>query len=261
MVDIFSVVSLIDVLDIAIISYIIYRLLLLIKGTRAFNMLFGIIFLIFMSFVAKYLGLKTTSWVLSNFSGYLFLTIVILFQPEIRRALAFIGETKMFGYQGENIAQTIDEIVKAATILANRQIGALIVLQRDTELSHYIQAGTMLDSVVGKDILISLFIPYSPLHDGAVIISEGKIKYAGSILPLTKHEDIDKKFGTRHRAALGITEETDAVSIVVSEERGTISVAYKGNITSELDADMLRETLYNIYQQPGKSKSKKDAAE
>lgn len=258
MTNIFSFISIIDILDIAIISYIIYRLLLLIKGTRAFYMLFGIIFLIFMSFIAKYLGLKTTSWVLSNFSGYLFLTIIILFQPEIRRALAFIGETKIFGYTSEDITQTIDEIVKAATVLANRQIGALIVMQRDTELTHYIQAGTKLDSNVSKDLLISLFIPYSPLHDGAVIISGGKINYAGSILPLTKHENIDRKFGTRHRAALGISEETDAVSIVVSEERGTIAVAFKGNITSELDADMLRDTLYNIYQQTDKNKRSKD---
>ncbi len=259
--EFFSFISLIDIIDIAIISYIIYRLLLLIKGTRAFYMVFGIIILIFVSFVSQYLGLKTTSWVLSNFSGYLFLTIIILFQPEIRRALAFIGETKMFGTSGEDISYTIDELVKAATILANRQIGALIVMQRDTELSHYIQAGTKLDSNVCKDLLISIFIPYSPLHDGAVIISEGKIKYAGSILPLTKHENIDRKFGTRHRAALGITEETDSVSIVVSEERGTISVAFKGNITSELDADMLRDTLYNIFQQSNKPKRSQDAAE
>lgn len=248
MLDFIYNVSIMDILDVTIISYIVYRLLLLIKGTRAFNMLFGILLLVFLSFVSNFFGLKTTSWVLSNFSGYLFLTIIILFAPEIRRALAFIGDTKMFGSTlEENVNQVIEEIVKAATVLANRQIGALIVIQRNTNLYHFVQGSQKVDSLVTKDILMSIFIPYSPLHDGAVIIDQGKISCAGAVLPLTKRDDINQNFGTRHRAALGISEETDAVCVVVSEERGTITVAVNGHITSELDADMLRSTLDSLF--------------
>lgn len=255
MIEILKSFSIIDIIDIGIISFIIYKAITLVKGTRAFNMIFGILVIIILSLISKYVGLKTTSWVMSNLSGYLFLTIIILFQPEIRRALAFIGDTKVFGAGVVSYEKIIDEITKAATILANRQIGALIVLENETKLEHYIQAGTLIDSLVSKDLLVSIFIPYSPLHDGAVIVSEGKLKYAGSILPLTKRENIDKKYGTRHRAAIGITEETDAICIVVSEERGTISLTYKGKISSELDAELLKSSLIdivNLYKSNGK---------
>lgn len=248
MLDFVKNVSIIDVIDILIISFIVYRGLLLIKGTRAFNMLFGILLIVFMSFVSNFFGLKTTTWVLSNFSGYLFLTIVILFAPEIRRALAFIGDTKMFGSSlEEDVYNVIDEIVKATTVLANRQIGALVVIQRETDLHHFTQGSQKVESLVTKDLLMSIFIPYSPLHDGAVIIDKGKIACAGAVLPLTRRNDIDKSFGTRHRAALGITEETDAVCVVVSEERGTIAVSVNGHITTELDSEMLRSTLNSLF--------------
>ncbi|MGA1845752.1 diadenylate cyclase CdaA [Deferribacter abyssi] len=246
MLEIIKDFSVIDLIDITIISFVIYRLLLLIKGTRAFYMFFGIVFLVVFSFVARYFGLKTTSWMLSNFSGYLFLTIIILFQPEIRRALAAIGETGVFGNFVEKRAAVIDEVVKACTILANRQIGALIVIERKTDLTHYVQTLQKIDSIVSKELLLSIFIPYSPLHDGAVIIKEDRMVYAGAILPLSKREDLDKSFGTRHRAAIGITEETDAVSVVVSEERGTIAVAANGRISTELDAEMLRNALKTL---------------
>ena len=136
----------------------------------------------------------------------------------------------------------LEEIIRAVTVLANRQIGALIVIERYTDLSEFIQAGTKLDAVISRDILISLFIPYSPLHDGAVIISDNRITYAGSILPLTKKDNLDKRFGTRHRAAIGITEDTDAICIFSY----TISVAYGGKITAGLDIDMLRDTLITL---------------
>ena len=249
--------SLIDLIDITIISFVIYRLLLLIKGTRAFYMFFGIIFLVVFSFIARFIGLKTTNWVLNNFSGYLFLTIIILFQPEIRRALAVIGETGIFGNFAERKALIVDEIVKACTILANRQIGALIVIERKTDLEHYVQNLQKVDSVVTKELLLSIFIPYSPLHDGAVVIKDNRIMYAGAILPLTTRVDLDKSFGTRHRAAIGITEETDAISIVVSEERGTIAVAVNGRISTELDAEMLKNTLQTLLELDEKNASKK----
>lgn len=236
-----------DLIDILIISFIVYRLLLLIKGTRALYMLVSILMLLVFSAISKFIGLRTTGWVLDNFSGYLFLTIIILFQPEIRRALASFGESKFFGVSSELSSVELDEIIKAAIILANRQIGALIVLQRGTDITHYVQIGTRVDSVVTRDLLMSIFIPYSPMHDGAVIVSDGRLKYAGCILPLTKREDLNRSLGTRHRAAIGITEETDAVAIVVSEEKGSMSVAAGGNLTTELDAEMLRQTLGHLF--------------
>lgn len=246
--DLIGTVTVFDVIDVAIISYIVYRLLLLIKGTRALYMLVSIMLLLILSGVSKYLGLKTTGWVLNTFSGYLFLTLVVLFQPEIRRALATIGESKLFGESTRISSQDIDEIIKAAVTLANRRIGALIVLQRNTDITHYVQIGGKIDGQVNRDLLISIFIPYSPMHDGAVLVADGRIKYAGCILPLTKREDINRSFGTRHRAALGITEETDAICVVVSEEKGTVSVAAGGKLTTELDAEMLRQTLAHLFE-------------
>lgn len=258
MLEVIRSVGVFDIVDMAIIAIVIYYILLLIKGTRALPMLIGIILIIILSFAARYLGLKTTSWVLDNFTGYLFIIIVVLFQQEIRRALAFIGETKVFGSQQKAKSVMLDEIVKAATILANRQIGALIVLQRNTELEHFLDdTGRKLDCLVSREILISLFIPYSPLHDGAVIISNGRIVTAGSILPLTRKTELGKNYGTRHRAAVGVTEETDAIAIAVSEEKGSITVAQNGMLSDELNAEALRARLDSIFDKP-KKEVKKD---
>ncbi|GAB1534939.1 diadenylate cyclase CdaA [Geovibrio sp. ADMFC3] len=250
-------ITLIDILDMTIIAVVAYRILLLIKGTRAIQMILGVLLLIVISFASKYLGLKTTSWVLSNFTGYLFITLVVLFQPEIRRALAVFGETRMLGAGNKSTVKVLDEIVKAASILANRQIGALIVIEGNTDLEHYLDTGETLKSLVTKDILISIFIPYSPLHDGAVIIKDGEILKAGCILPLSKKVDIGKNYGTRHRAAIGITEETDAVSVTVSEEKGSITVAYRGVLSDELDAEMLRVKLKELFETDRKGSKKK----
>lgn len=259
MFEIIKSIGLFDIIDMAIIAVVAYNLLLLIKGTRALPMLMGILLIVFVSFAARYLGLKTTSWVLDNFTGYLFIIIVVLFQQEIRRALAFIGETKVFGTQAKAKSVILDEIVKAATVLANRQIGALIVLQRNTDLEHFLDdTGQKLDCMISKEILISLFIPYSPLHDGAVIISNGRITTAGSILPLTRKTDLGKNYGTRHRAAVGVTEETDAIAITVSEEKGSITVAQNGQLSEELNAEKLRKMLDSIFNQPAKGVKKND---
>lgn len=242
-----SYFNIIDVIDIALISYIIYRILLLLRGTRAIYMLITIILLMVILAISEVLDLRVTRWVLSNMSGYFFLALIIIFQPELRRALAFIGESKFFERSVSLNTQLVEELVKTATILANRQLGALIVIQRNTDLSHYITLGSKMDSVVTKELLLSVFIPYSPLHDGAVILDGSRISYAGCILPLTKRDDIAQQYGTRHRAAIGITEETDAVVIVVSEERGEISLAVEGNIIPNLDASMLRNRLSSIF--------------
>ncbi|MDE7168767.1 MAG: diadenylate cyclase CdaA [Mucispirillum sp.] len=240
-------VSVRDIIDIALISYIIYRILLLLRGTRAIYMLVTIIILMVMMGVSSAVGLRVTHWVLNNMSGYLFLALMIIFQPEMRRALAFIGESKFFERSVSLNSQIVDELVRSSTILANRQLGALIVIQRNTDLAHYVTIGQKIDSVVSKDLLLSIFIPYSPLHDGAVLLVDSRLTYAGCILPLTKRDDINQQYGTRHRAAIGVTEETDAVAIVVSEERGEISIAVGGKIIPNLDANMLKETLSSIF--------------
>lgn len=239
-------VSIVDVIDVAFISYIIYRILLLLRGTRAIYMLVTIMILLLILSLSDFVGLRVTGWVLSNMSGYLFLALIIIFQPELRRALAFIGESKFFERTVSLNSQIVDELVRTATILANRQLGALIIIQRNTDISHYVTLGQKIDSVVSKDLLLSIFIPYSPLHDGAVLLEGTRLTYAGCILPLTKREDIAQQYGTRHRAAIGITEETDAVAIVVSEERGEISVSVGGKIIPNLDANTLKETLGEI---------------
>ena len=241
-----SYVSIVDVIDVAFISYIIYRILLLLRGTRAIYMLVTIMILLLILSLSDFVGLRVTGWVLSNMSGYLFLALIIIFQPELRRALAFIGESKFFERTVSLNSQIVDELVRTATILANRQLGALIIIQRNTDITHYVTLGQKIDSVVSKDLLLSIFIPYSPLHDGAVLLEGTRLTYAGCILPLTKREDIAQQYGTRHRAAIGITEETDAVAIVVSEERGEISVSVGGKIIPNLDANTLKETLGEI---------------
>ena len=244
---IISTFSLMDIIDIALVSYVVYRILLLIRGTRAIYMLISIFLLLVVLGLSQAVGLRVTSWALNNFSGYLFLTLIIIFQPEVRRALAFIGESNFFETDSGLDTKLVDELVRSATILANKQLGALIVIQRNTDLAHYVQLGQRIDSVVSRDLLLSIFIPYSPMHDGAVLLEGSRLTYAGCILPLTKREDISQMYGTRHRAAIGITEETDAVVIVVSEERGAIAVAMNGSISSELDANTLKDTLQHIF--------------
>jgi uncharacterized protein (TIGR00159 family) len=244
MIELFKSFGVIDLIDVLIITYITYRLFLLFKGSKALYMFIGILLLLIASSISNLFHLKTTSWLLGGFTSYLFLILIIVFQPELRKALALLGEPRLKGgSKTAGLEVYLEEIIRAVTVLANRQIGALIVIEKNTNLSDFVQAGTILDAVISRDLLISLFIPYSPLHDGAVIISNNKIVFAGAILPLTKKENLDKRFGTRHRAAIGITEETDAICIVVSEERGTISITNGGKITSDLDIDSLRDTL------------------
>lgn len=236
-----------DIIDIIIISFLVYKILMLLKGTRAAYMLITIMLIVILLGLSEWLGLQVTSWVLNNLSGYLLIVLVVIFQPEIRRALAFIGESNFFERKVPLNSSILDILVRSTNILANRQLGALIVIERSTKLNPYFSAGQYIDSEISKDIIISLFIPYSPLHDGAVIISGSRLAYAATILPLTEKEDLPSDYGTRHRAAIGITEETDAVAIVVSEERGAISVAHNGKIFTDLDANSLTDILESIF--------------
>ena len=235
-----------DFFDILIVWFIIYRVLLIIRGTRAAQMLAGIAIIIFAYFGAKQLGLITLYWILNTFLSSIFLIIIIIFQRDIRRALTQVGQTT-FAKSFENTAHSMEEVVKAARYMAQRRTGALIVLARETGLKDYIEAGQRVDAELSKELLISIFQTTSPLHDGGVIIRLGRILTAGCVLPLTKNPYISKRLGTRHRAAIGLSEESDAVIVVVSEETGRISLIQHGAITSDLDASSLKKRLEAIF--------------
>jgi diadenylate cyclase len=235
-----------DIADIAIITIAIYWLLLLIRGTRAVQVLVGLLVLIALSLASEAFQLAGLGMVLDRFMEAAVLIIVVLFAPDIRRALARVGRGffPVAGEQSETVV--LEEIVQAAQSLAQRRVGALIVLERDTALSDQLEAGSTLDAQVTKELLSAIFLPPSPLHDGAVLVQDGRISSAGCILPLTLRQDLPEGFGTRHRAALGITEETDAVVIVVSEETASISVVMSGEMLSKLDGPRLRVVLQEI---------------
>jgi diadenylate cyclase len=235
-----------DAIDIGIIAFFIYRIIDLIRGTRAVQMLFGLL-VVFIAFLSsKYFDLYALNWVLDNFLGSILLVIVVIFQDDIRRALTQVGTRPFFGSESGLGGQDLEEIIRAAVSLASKRIGALIVLQRDVGLNDYVEVGTRLDARVSKELITSIFLPLSPIHDGALIIHKGRIIAAGCFLPLTTNPHVSKTLGTRHRAAIGLTEETDAVVIVISEEEGAISMVREGRITRDVDAATLRSTLLRL---------------
>lgn len=237
-----------DVVDIVLMSVILYRLLLIIKGTRAAHMLIGLGVLIFASLLSSYFELYTIDWLIQSFWAYLVLAIIIIFQPEIRRALAQMGATQLFQtFTSAEELKSLEEIVRATVSLANRKIGALIAIERDTSLKDFIEMGTQLDAKVSKEILLSIFHPTSPIHDGAAVIRGNRIVAAGCFLPITTSPELSKSMGTRHRAGLGLTEETDAVVIIVSEETGLISMVIFGKIETHMNMGTLRDTLTDLF--------------
>ena len=237
-----------DTVDIALVYYIFYRLLLIIKGTRAFQMLLGIGLIVVALITSQAFEFYTLDWLIHSFWSQIVIATVILFQPEIRRALAQMGERRFFRTLSPiESSKFIEEVVKASVSLANKRIGALIVLERETDLATIVEMGTNLDAKVSKELLTSIFLPYSPIHDGATIIRNGRIVAAGCFLPLTLSSNIAKNLGTRHRAAVGLTEETDAVVVVVSEETGEISVVRNGAIDASLDAPRLRKYISDLF--------------
>lgn len=237
-----------DLIDIVIVSFVIYKIFILIKGTRAARMLIGVGLFLAFSLFSRFFELYTLDWLIQSFWSQVILVLIILFQPEIRKALAQMGETPILHrFSSAEEMKTIEEIVKATQALANKKIGALIVFERDVSLSEYIEIGVPLDAKVTKELLISIFHPSSPIHDGAVIIKGNKVLAAGCFLPIKLGAELSKTYGTRHRAALGISEETDAVAIIVSEETGSVSIAEKGNLESNLDMEKLRQKLTNIF--------------
>lgn len=233
-----------DPVDILVVAVIVYSLLRLIRGTRAVQMVLGILTVFLVYEIAVFLKLVAVRTVLQALLFYLPLAIIVLFAQELRRALAAFGHTPFLAwFSGYRAEQTISDIVLAVTSLSARRTGALIVLERREGLKNYIENGVRLDSAVSYDLLVTLFAPGTPLHDGAVILSGERVAAAACFLPLSLKEGLSKRFGTRHRAAIGITEEADALAVVVSEERGTISVAQDGQLIEDLDPKALRDML------------------
>ena len=235
-----------DSIDIILVTAGIYWVLLLIRGTRAVQILVGLIVLMAASLLSQTLELVAVGIVLDNFLINAPLIMVVLFQHDIRRALARVGRGFFPVVSAQQESQIVEEVVRAAQELGRRKVGALMVLERETALSDQVEVGTRIDSAVTKDLLDSIFSPTSPLHDGAALIQDGRIAAVGCILPLTLMTDLPEGVGTRHRAAVGITEETDAVVIVVSEETGTISIVMAGEMLRGLDGPHLRVALREI---------------
>ena len=235
-----------DTIDITLVALGVYWLLVLIRGTRAVQILVGLLLLIGTSLVSQAFELTTVEWILDNFLSSAVLIIIVLFQADIRRALARVGRGVFPSVAKQEETQLAEEVARAAQALAQRRVGALIVLERETHLSDLIEAGTPIDAAVKRDLLVSIFLPQSPLHDGAVVIQGGRIAQAGCILPLTLREDLPEGVGTRHRAAVGITEESDAVVVVVSEETQALSIVVSGVMARSLDGARLREVLRDV---------------
>ena len=236
--------------DIAIVYYLIYRLLLTIRGTRAAQMIVGLVLLLTSFFIAERLELLTVSWLFSNLTTSVIFLIIVIFQQDIRRALGRIGQNVLpFGRKQET-THIVDEVVAATAQLARARMGAIIVFEREAALEEFVDDATRIDGILSRQLLVALFVPVkdNELHDGAVVIGKAhRIELSRALLPLSRATDLGPEFGTRHRAALGITEDTDAVAVVVSEERGEISLCFKGSIARDLEPVMLRRALVGLF--------------
>ena len=237
----------VNLLDLFLVYYLIYRILLLVRGTRTVPMAIGLGVVFFFYLVAKQIGLLTLYGLLEVFMSVVVIFTLIVFQDDIRRALIRVGRFAWFTKAQET--QVSEEVIRASTTLAGHKTGALIVFERDALLDEFIEGGTKIDAEVTKELVYSIFVPRfdNPLHDGAIIIRNYRIYQAGAFLPLSANPQLDKSLGTRHRAAIGITEETDAVVVVISEEKGAISLCYGGNIARSLDAASLRKALLGLF--------------
>ena len=241
-----------DIIDIFIVALAFYKLFMLIKETRAEQLTKGIFALFLFTKISGWLELYTVNWILEKAMTVGVLAVLIVFQPELRRALEYIGRSRFFTksfieIKGESLSQVVDEIVEAVASLSRQKIGALIVMERKTGLGEIVDTGTQIGGKVSSDLLINIFIPNTPLHDGAVIIKEDIVKAAGCFLPLTDNTSLSRELGTRHRAALGISEKSDSLTIVVSEETGAISIAESGSLARYLDTKTLKQILMDMY--------------
>ncbi len=239
-----------DVLDILAVSILIYEALKLIRGTRAVQMAAGSMLVVGLFYVSQLAPLQTLNWLIRNALVYVAFAAIVIFQSDIRRALANLGKAPFFRYLSRNQAsdETVEEVVVAATMLSQQKVGAIVAIEREIGLRNYIESGIPLDGTLTYDLLLTIFKPGSPLHDGAVVLQEGRVAAAACFLPLTVNPRLSRELGTRHRAAIGLTEESDAVAVVVSEETGTISIALDGQIERGLTPDQLRDRLRRLIQ-------------
>ena len=238
------------IIDISIVSYVIYKVIVLVRETRAWQLIKGILFILVARELSRIIGLKTIFFILNNIINVAVIALVVIFQPELRRGLEQIGRSRfkdLFNIDEANTriqtTAVIEEIVKSCMEMSRMYIGALIVIERNTKVGEIINTGTQIDSSITSELLINIFTPNTPLHEGAVIVRDNKLKAAACFLPLTDNPNLSKELGTRHRAALGITEVSDSIAVVVSEESGKISFALNGGLTRNLTADTLRKAL------------------
>ena len=239
--------SWLDLVDILIVAFLIYQLLQFIRGTHAVQMALGALVLVLLYWLSQLLHLETVNWLLRTFMPYLVFGIIVVFQSEIRKVLAQLGKTPLPGVFGSpRTEEVIDEVVLAGTTLAAQRTGAIVVIERDMGLRSYIETGIALDAYVTYDLLISIFNPGTPLHDGAVVIQGNRVAAAACFLPLTVNPQLSRELGSRHRVAIGVTEDTDALAVVVSEETGVISLVVGGRIRRELDAGSLKSALLDV---------------
>jgi len=248
MFEIFTQLRWQDALDIGIIAFVVYRLIHMIRGTRAMQMIIGLVVVLLAYVTSQMLGLFTLTWMLDNFLGSIILVIIVIFQSDIRRALTQVGTAPLFGGADRiEPGQVLEEVAKAVVALASRRVGALIVLEREVGLNEYIEVGTRLDARVTRELVESVFMPHSPMHDGALVIQKGRATAARCFLPLSVDPNLSRALGTRHRAAVGLTEETDAAAIVISEEQGSISLVVEGKVTQDLDGPQMRISLERLF--------------
>jgi len=241
-----------DIIDILIMTYLFYRLILIIRGTRAEQLVKGLIVLLLAMVISDQAGLDALHWTLRQTMTVGLIAIPIVFQPELRRALEHLGRGKIFrstywSWTPQEFENMLDELVKAVPVLVKKRFGALIVIERSTGLKDWVETGIPIEGVASAELLVNIFFPRSPLHDGAVIIQGNQIVAAGCYLPLTEDPNLGKELGTRHRAAIGITEHSDAVVIIVSEETGVVSLAHNGVLTRYLDEKKLRAMLEDLF--------------
>lgn len=240
-----------DIIDIAIVTYVFYRIILLIRGTRAEQLVKGLVILLLAMVASGILGLRALNYLLRSAMTVSLIAIPIVFQPELRRALEQLGRGKFFQrtsflYKAEDFEHMVNEILKAIDVFIKKRFGALIIIERETGLGDIVETGIKVEGLVTAELLVNIFMPRSPLHDGAVVVRGDQIVAAGCYLPLTDNPNLSKELGTRHRAGLGITEHSDAVAIILSEETGVISLAHEGKLTRYLDEKTLKQMLYDL---------------
>ncbi|TDF91725.1 diadenylate cyclase CdaA [Paenibacillus piri] len=259
--DFIPAINIKDIIDILIVSYVIYKLILLVRGTRAIQLLKGIFVVVLTWAISTWFKLNTLQWMMNQMFTFGVLAVIIIFQPELRRALEQLGRGTLFSRttteEDQEINRRIGEVIKAVNYLARRKIGALIVFERETGLNDYIESGISIESHISSELLINIFIPNTPLHDGAVMLRKNQLMAAGCYLPLSENPFISKELGTRHRAAIGMSEVSDAICIIVSEETGQVSLAMNGHVIRDIKEESLLSKLFEELKSTTKAKEKK----